>query len=71
MNIYRRRYGIPNDLMVRKPDVDIRMAVADSDALKKLESMLNTGIHPSLIFFEKEMEEKKIRACIAKIQGSP
>ena len=46
MNIYRRRYDIPNDLMVRKADKDIRMAVRDSEALKKLESMLANGIHP-------------------------
>ena len=37
MNIYRKRYGIPDDLMVRKPDVDIRQAVNDSVALKKLQ----------------------------------
>lgn len=60
MNIYRKRYGIPDDLMVRKPDVDIRLAVDDSVALKKLQKMLQSGIHPSLIFFEKEMDEEKI-----------
>ena len=71
MNIYRRRYDIPNDLMVRKPDKDIRMAVADSDALKKLESMLQYGVHPSLIFFQKDMLEEKIQKVTAKLHGTP
>ena len=71
MNIYRRRYDIPNDLMVRKADKDIRMAVSDSEALKKLESMLANGIHPSLIFFQKEMPEEKIKRVTAKLHGTP
>ena len=40
MNIYRKRYSIPDDLMVRKPDLDIRMAVQDSMAIKKLRNMI-------------------------------
>lgn len=60
MNIYRKRYGIPDDLMVRKADTDIRMAVNDSKALQKLSNMLENGIHPSLIFFEKGLDELKI-----------
>lgn len=60
MNLYRKRYGIPDDLMVRKADVDIRMAVKDSEAIKKLSQMIEHGIHPSLIFFQKDMDEDKI-----------
>lgn len=51
MNLYRKRYGIPDDLMVRKADADIRMAVKDSEAIKRLSQMIESGIHPSLIFF--------------------
>ena len=60
MNLYRKRYGIPDDLMVRKADLDIRMAVKDSEAIKKLQRMVEGGIHPSLLFFDKEMAEDKI-----------
>jgi len=60
MNVYRKRYGIPDDLMVRKPDIDIRMAVKDSQAIQKLQMMVESGLHPSLIFFEKGMAEDKI-----------
>ena len=59
-NIYRKRYDIPEDLKVRKPDADIRAAVNDSEALKKLQYMVQSGLHPSLIFFEKGMQEHKI-----------
>ena len=65
MNLYRKRYGIPDDLMVRKPDVDIRMAVQDSEAIKKLALLLESGLHPSVIFFEKTMPEDKIQKVIA------
>ena len=60
MNLYRKKYGIPDDLMVRKPDVEIKQAVKDSVALKKLAIMVERSIHPSLIFFENRMDELKI-----------
>jgi hypothetical protein len=47
------------------------MAVSDSQALKKLGMMLETGIHPSLIFFEKGLQEEKIQKCTQKLHGSP
>ena len=71
MNLYRKRYGIPDDLMVRKADFDIRQTVNDSDAIKKLELMLESCLHPSLIFFEKDMSEDRIQKCIANLHGSP
>lgn len=36
MNVYRSKYGIPEDLMVRKPDVEMRMALQDSEAIAKI-----------------------------------
>jgi hypothetical protein len=33
-NIYRDRYDIPVDLMVRKPDTDISQSVRNSESLK-------------------------------------
>ena len=61
MNLYRKRYNMPESLGgMRKPDVDIRQAVKDSEALKKLESMVESGLHPTLIFFEKNMPEDRI-----------
>ena len=71
MNIYRRRYQIPNDLMVRKADRDIRVAVESSEAIKKLESLITNGIHPSLIFFAKDMPEEKIIRATARLHGTP
>ena len=71
MNIYRRRYQIPNDLMVRKADRDIRMAVESSEAIKKLEKLIENGIHPSLIFFQKDLSEEKIMRATAKLHGTP
>lgn len=71
MNLYRKKYGIPDDLRVRKPDADIRMAVHDSEAIKKLELMLEQGLHPSIIFFEKGMSETKIQKVVAQFDASP
>ena len=65
MNVYRKRYGIPDDLMVRKADVEIRAVVKDSTALVKLGKMIDNSIHPSLIFFENEMPEDKIQIAVA------
>ena len=71
MNIYRKRYSIPDDLMVRKPDLDIRMAVQDSMAIKKLRNMIETGLHPSIIFFEKNMDEEKIQKVVQLFDANP
>jgi len=32
-NVYRNHYGVPEDLMVRKADKDMRAAVKSSEAL--------------------------------------
>lgn len=57
INVYRRKYDIPEDLMVRKPDHEIRMALNDSEAILKVQRMAERSIHPSLIFFEKDIED--------------
>ena len=58
--MYRDKYDIPLDLMVRKADKEIRQAVDTSEALEKVNHLINSSIHPSLIFFEKEMPEHLI-----------
>lgn len=57
MNVYRKKYDIPEDLMVRKPDHEIRMALNDSEAVQKVQRMAERSIHPSLIFFEKDLDD--------------
>ena len=59
-NIYKHRYDIPNDLRVREADADIKMAVRDSQAIKRLEKMAETGIHPANIFISNGMTETQI-----------
>lgn len=56
-NVYRKRYDIPVDLMVRKEDPDIRAAVNSSEALQRVQQMEVASISPQLIFFEKGLPE--------------
>ena len=57
MNIYRKKYNIPEDLMVRRADTDIRMAMESSETIDKIRRMAENSIHPSMIFFEKELND--------------
>jgi len=57
MNVYRKEYGIPADLMVRKPDADMRGIVKNSQALNSVEKMYNSSIHPGLIMFDNKLAE--------------
>jgi len=57
MNLYKKKYDIPEDLMVRKPDRDIRMAMANSSTVDKVARMAEHSVHPSLIFFEKDLDD--------------
>ncbi len=50
-NIYRDRYDIPIDLMVRRADSDIRQSVNNSESLKQVEKMDYSSISPNLVFF--------------------
>lgn len=50
-NIYRDRYDIPIDLMIRKADSDIRQSVNNSESLKQVEKMDSSSISPNLVFF--------------------
>ena len=68
MNVYRKRYDVPDDLRVRKSDRDIREAVRSSEALVRVQKMLDDSIHPSLLFFEKDMPEKLITVVVQKLQ---
>lgn len=68
MNLYRQKYGIPDDLMVRKADRDIRYAVEHSEAVDRIGSMLENSIHPSFLFFEKGMPEYRIQEVVKKLQ---
>jgi len=69
MNVYRNKYGIPQDLMVRKPDVEIRMALKDSEAIAKIQKMAERSIHPSLIFFEKDLEDHLAVIAVTKLHS--
>ena len=68
-NVYQKRYDIPEDLRVRKADRDIRMAVRHSTALKRMESLVVKGIHPTLIFFENNMTERHIQHAIKSLHA--
>jgi hypothetical protein len=58
-NLYRERYDIPSDLMVRKADTDIRQSVKASQTLARIEALDRTSIAPSLIFFGNDLTEKQ------------
>jgi hypothetical protein len=45
-NVYREFYDIPNDLFVRKPDLMMKMAVEESEALKRAEHMRDYSLNP-------------------------
>ena len=68
-NLYRERYDIPTDLMVRKPDVDILKTVKTSESLFRVREMEEKSINPSLIFFEKGLPERLIQTVIQKLHG--
>lgn len=69
MNVYRSKYGIPEDLMVRKPDKEIRMTLQDSEAIAKVQKMAERSIHPSLIFFEKDLEDHLAMIAVQKLHS--
>ena len=60
MNVYKKQYDIPNDLMVRRPDREIRMSMEHSETLERVRMMAEHSIHPSLLFFEKELSDNLI-----------
>lgn len=68
-NLYRERYDIPIDLMVRKPDNDITATVKTSESLIRVMEMEEKSINPSLIFFQKGLPERLIQAVIQKLHG--
>lgn len=55
--------------MVRKADPFIRDAVRSSQSLKSVAALEETSIHPSLIFFEKDMEEDEIKKAVDRLHG--
>lgn len=69
-NIYRQYYDIPNDLKVRKPDAVLKTIVDTSETLKKVESLIEHGMHPSLIFFSKELFENQINKVMRNLHGT-
>lgn len=69
MNVYRERYDIPIDLMVRKPDPDITASVKSSETIRKVVHLDMTSISPQLIFFTKHLPEHMIQACVKRLHG--
>ena len=69
MNVYRKEYGIPADLMVRKPDANMRAIVQNSDALNSVQKMYTSSIHPSLIMFENKLPEYMVMLAIKELHG--
>ena len=68
-NLYRERYDIPTDLMVRKADADIRQSVKASQTLNRIEALDRTSIAPGLIFFGNELTEKQIQQAVKRLHG--
>lgn len=68
-NVYREFYDIPADLMVRKADSSIRQAVKSSQSLQAVKQMEQMSVNPTLIFFEKDMEEEHIQKVVDKLHG--
>ena len=63
-NVYKQFYDIPNDLKVRKADSTMRAVVDSSETLRKVTELQEKGMHPSLIFFSKELYENQISKCM-------
>ena len=59
-NIYRQYYDLPNDQSFRKPDMVMRTIVETSETIQKAEQLQEKGLHPTLIFFSKELYENQI-----------
>ena len=53
--------------MVRKPDKDIRMAMADSTTIDRVARMTENSIHPTLLFFEKDLDDHSAQLAVQKI----
>ena len=51
-------YNLPDDTKFRKADRELRAAVRDSEAIRRLERLANNSIHPANIFFQKDMSEE-------------
>lgn len=69
MNVYREFYDIPKDLWVRKADPLMRLAVQSSEAFNRADKMRKDGINPSLIFFDRALEEHHIKKAVKTLQG--
>ena len=56
-NIYRGYYDISDDRIVRKADSTMKAIVDTSDTLRTSKKLHEMGMHPSLIFFDKDLFE--------------
>lgn len=54
-NIYHTYYDLPANERFRKPDQLMKIVVDGSETLKKVERLHDFGLHPTLIFFSKEL----------------
>ena len=68
-NVYRGYYDISDDQAVRKPDATMSAIVDTSEALKSAEKLHDMGIHPSLLFFDKDLFETQIQRCMTHLHG--
>lgn len=69
-NLYKTYYDLPNDFMARKADSTMEAIVESSEALRKARVLQERGMHPSLIFFSKELYDNQISRCMQILHGS-
>ena len=68
-NIYRQYYDLPNEMQFRKADPVLKTIVDTSETLQKVDK-LTQFIHPSLIFFSKELFDNQISRIMQTLHGS-
>lgn len=54
---------------MRKADPMMKYVVANSEAFKRASNMQENALHPSLMFFAKDLNEHQVQKCIGILQG--
>ena len=56
-NLYMEKYGLPNNLSMRKFDSEIKNVMKDSYVFERTANLIENAVDPSLIYFSQELSE--------------